>query len=64
MADAAGAEVLRVSLGGHTVLASHAIVILQHYFDKTMHECDVSRQIDYSRGKDEKRAQSTHWNDR
>lgn len=44
------AEVLQVSIGGDTLLASHAIVILTHYFDEMMHRCEVARQIDYSRG--------------
>lgn len=64
MADTSGAEVMRVSLGGHTLLASHAIVILQHYFDEMMHQCEVSKQIDYSRGKDEQRSKSKPWKGR
>lgn len=51
VAEAAGAYILRVSLGGTTLLGSHAIAILQHYFDEQMHRCEVSQQIDYSRGR-------------
>eukprot|EP00929_Paragymnodinium_shiwhaense_P048690 TRINITY_DN24587_c0_g1_i1.p1 TRINITY_DN24587_c0_g1~~TRINITY_DN24587_c0_g1_i1.p1 ORF type:complete len:786 (-),score=191.56 TRINITY_DN24587_c0_g1_i1:181-2538(-) len=48
-AQAAGAEIFRVSLGGTTLLGSHAIAILQHYLDEKMHRCSMPQQIDYSR---------------
>jgi len=50
VAEEVGAEVLHVSLGGDTLLASHAIVILTHYFDEMMHRCEVAQQVDYGRG--------------
>eukprot|EP00930_Biecheleria_cincta_P085859 TRINITY_DN75226_c0_g1_i1.p1 TRINITY_DN75226_c0_g1~~TRINITY_DN75226_c0_g1_i1.p1 ORF type:complete len:816 (-),score=146.20 TRINITY_DN75226_c0_g1_i1:24-2417(-) len=50
-AASAGAEVMRVSLGGTTLLGSHAIVILHHHFDEHLHRCEVAKQVDYSRGR-------------
>lgn len=44
-----GAEMVRVSLGGTTLLASHAIVILHHYLDEKLHRCEVKRPRDYNR---------------
>jgi len=49
LAEKGGAEVQRVSLGGTTLLASHAIVILHHYLDEYVHRCKVSRPRDYGR---------------
>jgi len=49
LAEKGGAEVKRVSLGGTTLLASHAIVILHHYLDEYIHRCKVSRPRDYGR---------------
>lgn len=51
VALSAGADVVRASLGGTTLLGSHAIVILQHYLDEHMHRCEVAKQVDYSRGR-------------
>merc|ERR1719468_6909 len=47
LAEKSGAEVQRVSLGGTTLLASHAIVILHHYLDEYIHRCKVPRPRDY-----------------
>mmetsp|Transcript_86290 Transcript_86290/g.105878 ORF Transcript_86290/g.105878 Transcript_86290/m.105878 type:complete len:127 (+) Transcript_86290:2-382(+) len=51
VALSAGADVVRASLGGTTLLGSHAIVILQHYLDEHMHRCEVAKQVDYGRGR-------------
>lgn len=51
VAERVGGEVLRVSLGGTTLLASHAIVIVQHYLDERLHRCEVGRARDYGFGK-------------
>merc|ERR1712126_306520 len=51
VAEKAGAEVFRVSLGGMTLLASHTIVILQHYLDEWLHRCEVPKPRDYGFGK-------------
>ncbi|CAK9089110.1 unnamed protein product [Durusdinium trenchii] len=51
VALSSGADVIRASLGGTTLLGSHAIVILQHYLDEHMHRCEVAKQVDYGRGR-------------
>ncbi|CAE7407119.1 rsmH [Symbiodinium microadriaticum] len=45
------ADIVRTSLGGTTLLGSHAIVILQHYLDEHLHRCEVPKQVDYGRGR-------------
>jgi len=44
VATSVGAEVLHVSLGGTTLLASHAIVILHHYLDEHLHRCQLPEE--------------------
>lgn len=48
LAERKGAEVLRVSLGGTTLLASHTIVILHHYLDEYLHRCEVAQGREYA----------------
>eukprot|EP00933_Yihiella_yeosuensis_P000290 TRINITY_DN100447_c0_g1_i1.p1 TRINITY_DN100447_c0_g1~~TRINITY_DN100447_c0_g1_i1.p1 ORF type:complete len:347 (-),score=54.54 TRINITY_DN100447_c0_g1_i1:11-1051(-) len=48
-AEKCGAEVIEVSLGQTTLLASHAIVILQHYLDEKLHRCEVPKPREYAK---------------
>eukprot|EP00913_Durusdinium_trenchii_P022716 g21333.t1 len=45
VALSSGADVIRASLGGTTLLGSHAIVILQHYLDEHMHRCEDPQSL-------------------
>lgn len=47
IAEKHGAEVIRVSLGGTTLLASHAIVLVHHYLDERLHRCQVAQPRNY-----------------
>lgn len=49
-AESLGAEVIRVSLGSTTLLASHVIVLLHHYLDEMVHRCTNSEPRDYGLG--------------
>jgi len=43
-------KVLRASLGGDVLFASHSIVLVNHYLDKFAHSCELREARSYARG--------------